>query len=292
MLPWSGEALVWGREIEASGRWHRIGIHIFGLVSSGLLKSKKKLQRVEQFDASCDHFAEGRSWLDFPGVCPVEVAGRRYVAAACFWCHQVELTELTTGAMSRAYLTGSDDGDFRPLDLCLGEPGKLWMVRLQMRDRGTLDGEFDVVELDCTDIHFTPTGRGFPIPELKSCNSFCYFPPPYNSFVFSDSGPNRLLSVDAESGEKLWEFSGRVEGAHISCWGVTFFPEHQVVLLADRTNFRLLVLEPSSGCPLQTLPLPEKVGDSEAVGCHNEHLFLISSLPSEDRSMLSCFSLT
>ncbi len=153
---------------------------------------------------------------------------------------------------------------------------------------------FDVIELDCSRSTFTPTGRGFPVTELRLSSAPCYLPAPHNALVFSDVEADVLLSVDCESGEKLWELKGEVDGAVIDPEGLTVSPQHQLILMADDDNKRILALDPSSGSHLQSLPVPEEVGNPVHLCLHNELLFVSSSVLGEGgwSRMLSCFSLT
>ena len=218
---------------------------------------------------------------------------RKLLAAVCFHCSNIKLIDTLKGGVSEVHKGSTDKSEFRPVNLCAGEPGKLWLFRLKVTE-GTADNiKHDVIELDCNGTKFTPTSRGFLI-DLKRCSSFCYLPAPHNALVFSDGKSKVLLSVDCESGEKLWELKGDVDGAEINPAGVTFSPQHQLILLADYHNSRVLALDPSNGSHLQTLALPEELGCTQFLSLHNEHLFVIIENRSETQRsfMLSCFSLS
>ncbi len=279
VLPWSGEVVVWARETTEAP----LALFVFGLMGSGLFKVKKKLQKLRVVEASCQH--------EVPSLCPIVVMGKRLLSVPCLDCSNITLFDLSTGTESQVYKGGDEGSDFKPYKLCAGEPGKLWMVRRKVIDKDTDNRKYDVVVLDCSRTTFTPTGKGFPT-ELRRCKSVCYLPAPHNALVFSDVEADVLLSVDCKSGKKLWELKGEVDGAEIL--PVTFSPQHQLILVADFKNKRILVLDPSSGSHLQSLPLPEELAQPVYLCLHNELLFMMSSVWCEDHwsRVLSCFSLT
>ena len=274
VLPLTGEVVVRGKETEEAP----FAVHVFGLVGSG----EKKLQKLREVKASCQHS---------PGLSVVGVEGRMLLAVTCEACRRVTLIDLKTGDASTAYQGGLKADDFRYCDQRVGELGKLWLLQVQVIGGDTNNLRWNVIELDCSRATFTPTGRGFLI-DLKRCSSFCYLPAPHNALVFSDGKSKVLLSVDCESGEKLWELKGKVDGAKIDPIGVTFSPQHQLILMADEDNRRILVVDPSSGSHLQSLPVPQEVGNPFHLCLHNERLFMISHIRSKNSNMLSCFSLT
>ncbi len=268
--------MVWGPDFTFSN------IHIFGLVGF----EQKKLQKLREVEAPCLHA---------PSLCPVEVQGRRLLGVACsnYMDLNVTLNDLSNGEVVDEFKYGDKSG-LRPMLLCAGEPGKLWLIRLNDLYG---ENEFHLIELDCSGMKLKPTGRTLPVA-FKRLGSVCYLPAPYNALV-TNAGPDVLLSVDCESGERLWELKGDVDGAEINPAGVTFSPQHQLILVSDWKNSRIMALDPSSGSHLQSLPVPKTLGLLSHLRVHNEHVFLLSyvedGFDEEGESIsthtLSCFSL-
>ncbi len=279
VLPWSGEVVVWGWEILKTF----YAIHLFVLVG---FREEKKLQKRREVLASCQH--------DVAHLCPLVVGQRKVLGVTCYHCHDIKLIDMSNGDESVAFQGGCLENDFRPAFLCYGEPGKLWLLQLEIVDKDTNLRKYCVIELDCSSSTFTPTGRGFPL-EIKGCNAvFHCLPSPHNALVLCQWKAPVVSSFSCESGDKLWELKGEVDGADIDPQGVTFSPQHQLLLMADYTNKHILALDPRSGSHLQSLPVPQEVGDPVGLCLHNELLFMTCSLWCEDgwSDVLSCFSLT
>ncbi len=269
---------MWGREKEDAP----YSIQIFGLLES---EKMKKLQKLREVKSSCQHKT--------PDLFGLVVHSRRLLAVTCSECNNITLIDLSNGRMSVAYRGGDNEGDFAPCDVCASEPGKLWVLRIQLMHRHVSSLKFDVIELACNKLIFTPTGRRFPI-ELKGCLTVCHIPGPQNALVISDASAGVVLCVHLVSGNKLWESQGKLDCANIDPWGIVFSPQHQQLLLADCDNKRILALDPISGSHLQSLPVPEELGYPWYLCPHNRYLFLVSSIRGEGgwSNMLSCFSLT
>ncbi len=276
MLPWSGEVALWGYSRVQNAHV----ISIFGLAGSG----QKKLQKLREVKGSCQHYS--------PRLCAVEVGGKKMLAVSCYACG-IKLIDMLSGEVMEAY-SSSGEGGFTPQQLCAGEPGKLWMSR---RKGNVKEDEYDLVELDCSATTFTPTGKNFQ-KWFFPCGLVIYLPAPFKILVICsiDYSGAVLQGQHAETGDVLWHLSGEVDGAEILPVGVTFSPQHQLILMADGSNRRILALDPSSGSHLQSLPVPETLGNPGFLCLHNELLFLQSGVQDESGlntiDTLSCFSLT
>ena len=64
--------------------------------------------------------------------------------------------------------------------------------------------------------------------------------------------------MSAESGQKVWEANGEVDGKMCEPHGILFSSQHQVLLIADGSNCRVLVMHPRDGSHLQTIELEWK----------------------------------
>ena len=88
----------------------------------------------------------------------------------------------------------------------------------------------------------------------------CYIPSPHRLIVLSTAHvSNSIRAVSAETGEKVWEVKGEVDGVKCCPQGMLFSPQHQVLLVADGWNCRVLVLHPGDGSHLQTIQLDREM---------------------------------
>ena len=129
-----------------------------------------------------------------------------------------------------------------------GEKGKLYVVHV-------VKGGIQVLELDCSRETFSGPGK-IVQSGMERYYDMCYIPSPHRLIVLSDNyEPTIILSVSAETGEKVWEVKGEVNGVECNPHSMLFSPQHQVLLVADGENSRVLVLHPGDGSHLQTIQL-------------------------------------
>ena len=83
----------------------------------------------------------------------------------------------------------------------------------------------------------------------------CYVPEPYKTMVLIEK--NVILAISIERDEKIWEVKRDIDGKKLDPKNLLFSPEHQVILVCDDTNRRVLVLHPRDGSHLQTIPFPD-----------------------------------
>ncbi len=257
VLPESGRAVMLG---EASTKDPHT-IHIWQRVDGGQLKWLREVK------APCRH--------EMMGVLGVVVEGRELLAVACKDCEVVKFMDLESGKVFAEF----EYGEEKPWKLCAGEPGKLWVWMV--------GGE--VIELDCSTLRPTPTGRKVSV-NLPHCDDFCFIPAPHDVLIAVHHKIHTCFCVSCDSDKEKWEQKGQVDTKKIWPWGVTFCPRHQVVLMGDHKNNRILVLDPSSGSHLQTLPLPDEVGSPYDVRLYGDQLFMISHCRDPDFHKVSCFS--
>lgn len=132
-----------------------------------------------------------------------------------------------------------ENGSYSP-SMCKGEPNKIW---LQSQDGKTIS------EFYCTTKYFTETGRSVKV----SSDNFClgYLPAPYKALVVCLR--DCIQAVSCATGKLLWQLKGSVEGHTVDPEDATFHHQLQLLLVVDRVNQRILVLNPKLGHLVQTI---------------------------------------
>ena len=224
----SGQVVVWGKTSEEI----LPAFHIFSLISSGW----KKLREVK---CLCDH--EGVK------IIPITVNNKEQLAVSCWSCETVKLYNLDTLQVTTAFY----DPKCYPGSMCHGENGKLYVVH---RVKG-----HPVFELDCSAETFSGPCK-IVQSEMEIYFGMCYIPAPHRLIVLTWWQDSIIRAVSAETGEKVWEVKGEVDGVQCDPHGMLFSPQHQVLLVADGRNKRVMVLHPGDGSHLQTIQLDREVG--------------------------------
>ena len=93
--------------------------------------------------------------------------------------------------------------------------------------------------------------------------------------------------MSAETGEKVWEVTGEVDGEMIEPGGLSFYPQHQVLFVAD--NSRVLVLHPRDGSHLQTIQPDQYMGGIAHLCLHQNKLIVQHSARGKEK--VSYFSI-
>ncbi len=252
VLPHSREVVVWGSKAGSTM------IYIFCQIDG-------KIQQLREVQPSCV----------CSGVCLVGVIVEKQelLLVGCRECRDLKLINLLSGDVSVAY----QKSDFKPLRMCAGEVGKLWVWMVN----------HEVVELNCSGYKFTSTGRKIDT-KISACG-LCYLPSPENALIVT---PNiSCVSLSCGSGEKQWEVEGQLDGKRISPRAVVFSPQYNVVLMVDRFNSRILVLDPTTGSHRQSLNVPGEVGVPGELCLHNDLLFMSSYHTGQQCHKISCLSI-
>ncbi len=187
-----------------------------------------KLQKLRQVKLPCEHKYTHN-------ILGVMVEGQELLAVACLYCRDIKLMNLETRETQVAY-----SSEKKPYRLCHGEAGRMWVY---------CRGDDTVRELNCSSKTFTETGRS--VNPTGHVYNMCYLPAPHRALVLCCH--DWLEAVSCETGQQLWRLDD-VDGERIDPQGVTLHPEFQLLLVADWSNNRILVLDPETWSPLQTFP--------------------------------------
>ena len=98
--------------------------------------------------------------------------------------------------------------------------------------------------------------EGIPLELVFPCGP-CYVPTPQRLIVHSDSVSHQITATDCASSRTVWCLEGTVEEHTIDPWCIVYLPSHGAVLVVDRENSRVLVLDPASRHALHTVRLPD-----------------------------------
>ena len=236
----SGQVVVWGKTSDETPA----AFHIFSLTSAGW----NKLKEVKRL---CDHNSRN--------ILPITVNNKEQLAVSCFDCETIKLYNLETLQVTTTF----SNPKYYPGVMCHGENSKLFVLH-------SVKG-YPVMELDCSGETFSGPSK-IVQTGMESHYGFHYIPSPHRLIVLSALSARMIRAVSTETGEKVWEVTGEVDGAMIEPLGLLFSPEHQVLLVADGGNSRVLVLHPRDGSHQQTIQPDQYMGAIADLCLHQNKL--------------------
>ena len=214
----------------------------------------------------------------------LEIKEKEYLVLSCDRCEYIKLQTLHSKLQTVKSNQGEEDlttvfKSRRVKKMCKGEEGTLYAM---------IFGPDEVIELTCTAAEFTrkkAIHTGVPNPD-----GMCYVPKPRHLLVVSDHDAGKVLAVDVrnktqshsattsepisptgldeatsirfptgesvENREIVWTLGGPVEGKRICPRGLLYSEASDSVLVADGERSRVLILDPGTGSPLQTIKPP------------------------------------
>ena len=192
-----------------------------------------KLQEVKGL---CEH--------DRQNLLPVTMDNKELLAVSCRLCQMIRLLDVENEDVTVAF----HDSRFYPGRMSHGEGDVMYVMH-------SLKGaKSPVLELNAAQVPFTGPVRTIQ-SGIERYFGLCYIPSPHRLIVLSLHPESLIRAMSAETGEKVWEVKGEVDGVECRPHGMLFSPQHQVLLVADGLNCRVLVLHPGDGSHLQTLQL-------------------------------------
>ena len=220
---------------DADDPWYML---VFYMVD-GQLKLKK-------INSICNHDASAY-------ISTLIIDGQEQLAISCEVCPDIKLLDFRTEKWSTAFRgqTGA---------LCSGANNRLF---------AQTSGDDSIFELDCS-------GRVFKGPlrtmhTSMECSSMCYIPHPTNALVLSDFYSSKLVAKSAEKDEIIWEFQDKKGGMMT---GLLFSAEHNVLLVPNGTNERVLIVNPQNGHLIQAIDLPD-IGRIYVVSMFNDQIVML-----------------
>ena len=226
----------------------------------------KKLAEVR---ALCEHEECAR-------LHPVHIEKKELLAVSCSRCHMIRLLETESKVVTVAFLHGKCN----PGSICT-EGTTLYALHL-VNDQHT-----SVIELESGGVPFKGPKKKI-YSGLATSYSICYIPHPYKLLVFTlNKNPGRIRAVSAETEQKVWQVEGKVAEKACHPHGMQFSQHHQVLLVADGINCRILVLHPKDGSPLQTIQLKPEM--HAIVHLHLNHEELIVHHTADRKENVSLF---
>ena len=236
----SGIVVLWGKTSEQTPA----AIHLYN-PSTGFTK-------LPEVKGLCQH--------DHQYLLPVTMNNKELLAVSCPDCQMIRLLDVETRDVTIAF----HDSRFYPGRMSHGEGDVMYVTH-------SVEGAVPVLELNTAQVPFTGPVRTIQ-SGMKGYYSMCYIPSPHRLIVLSLHPESLIRAVSAETGEKVWEVKGEVDGVECRPNGLLFSPQHQVLLVADGWNYRLLVLHPGDGSHLQTIQLDREMGGIVELCLHQNKL--------------------
>ena len=224
----SGVVVLWGKTSEQTPA----AFHLYNNTSTGFTK-------IREVKGLCEH--------DFPTLLPVTMNNTEFLAVACPACHMIRLLNLETEEVTVAF----HDQRVYPAVMSHGEGDVIYLVH-------SVKG-LPVLELNTGRLPFSKLSRTIQ-SGMETYYSMHYIPSPHRLIVLTWWKDSMIRAVSAETGEKVWDVMGELDGRMIQPHSLLFSAQHQVLLVADGSNNRLLVLHPRDGSHLQTIQLDQYMG--------------------------------
>ena len=238
----SGQIVFWAK----SSPENAAAFHVFNSSSAGW----KKVKKVEAF---CEH--EEGVYLQSLNVKSTEM-----LLVSCASCRKIRLYNMETGNVTTAFHKHA----IYPGQMSPGDGDVLYVSH-------HVEG-FPVLELNHPKQN---PGSGKMIQSgMETYHSMHYIPAPHKLIVFSLNTESLIRAVSVVNGEVAWEVKGEIEGEICRPHGLLFSPDHQVLLVADGWNSRLIVLNPEDGSVLQTIQLDYQLGAIFNLCIHQQHLIV------------------
>ena len=239
----SGIVVLWGKTSEQTPA----AIHLYN-TSTGFTK-------LPEVKGLCQH--------DQQYLLPVTMNNKELLAVSCGLCRIIRLLDVETRDATVAF----HDSRFCPVYMSHGEGDVMYVVVHALKG-----AKSPVLELNTAQVPFTGPVRTIQ-SGMKMYFGMCYIPSPHRLIVLSDNyDPGLIRAVSAETGEKVWEVKGEVDGVECRPHGMLFSPQHKVLLVADGRNCRVLVLHPEDGSHLQTIQLDREMGVIAELCLHQNKL--------------------
>ena len=279
LVPWrrsascvmnNGDIALWGKTSKKAPR----EFHIYN----------KDAQKVKKIKRLCQH--------KNVHMLSIVIENVEYLAVSCMECGDINLQHLT---IDTAYPAFSSDNCSL---MCNGKEGEIFLKRY------TDEKKTSIIEIGCKRKQFV-YGKTFE-SKIKSVHDICYVSTKgilvmsrhkkgskYDEFSDEDTDkepeekekdekkedPAFIQAIQYSSGKELWEVK-EVDDLETCAHAVIYSHKYDVLLVADGSNRRILVLQPDSGEHLQTIDFrSQHVGTAWNLFLHRDQLILEHALP-------------
>ena len=221
----NGDVMIWGRR-----RGEKPAFYLHNLHGN----------MIRSFETLCEHDKHIH-------VLPLMIQNKDYLAVSCRDCHVIRLLNVETKQVTEAFRDGRIN---LSIGMTLAKEGTLYTIH-----------NWILLTFDCSTPHFKlKHTTGTDLDWMFTIHSV----PTHNIIVLTR--PNklpRIRAVSSDTSTVVWETTGKVKGISIDPWGIAYCYEHDVVLIGDGKNKRILILQPQSGQCLQVFDVSQHVPDED-----------------------------
>ena len=270
----NGDIALWGKTSKKAS----LQSHFYNKDGKKKDDEKKHGEKEKKIKALCPH-------KELVRMLSIVIKNDEYLAVSCKECRDINLQHLTIDTAYQAF------GSCACGAMCYGKEGGIFAIDCIEHS--------PVIEIGCRN-PFLP--KQFVYGEtvqtlMKSFSDLCYISsrdilviPAHKKIrvrdPFSDDeededsdedekkeGPAMIRAVQSRGGKVLWEVK-KVGGVETCVRGVVYSHKYDVLLVADGSNQRILVLQPESGEHLKTIGLSSDVVSALQLFLHRDQLIL------------------
>ena len=234
----TGHLVIWGKTAEADSP----ALHIYNGSSDSWRKDRRQTGFCEYSDIH---------------LLPLIVQKKQLLAVSCWECKNINLHNMQT----RETTTAFQDPRYFPGPMTQGDEGQIYVVHM-------VRGPRLILQLNCAQQQFTLQKT------IQSGMERCFdvgYIPSHQLVIVSSIVLGVVRAVSCDTGEKVWEVRGEIQGEKCESHGIVYSPGHQAFLVADGKNTRILVLNPVDKTVRQVVKLSE-VGIVWELCLHNQQL--------------------
>ena len=92
---------------------------------------------------------------------------------------------------------------------------------------------------------------------ISSCAAICFLPAPHYAVVVCSREHCLIRAISLYDNSTVWSITGTLAGAACRPRGILYFKGKDELLVNDKTNNRIVVLDPRNGDCIQTIVLPD-----------------------------------
>ena len=199
---------------------------------------KDEWHKVGEKSVPCDH--------DHWDIIPVMIKNKERLLVSCYECQIIWFCDTARGKFSVALKKKG----LYPGAMCKAEGDHVYIVNQKER----ID---EVLKAKCT-------STGLIVDKIKTIHPkmegivFMAYLPDNKCIVLSCWKDNLVKAFHCGTGEQVWEVRlMSVEYVDWEPYGLLYLPEHKSLLVCDKSDDGLLVVNPSDGSILQTISLPD-----------------------------------